>query len=55
MPGGLERIVPDAFTLIGSGKVADRVLREPEFGSEPWMKPISAEKLVYRVVSESSS
>lgn len=51
MPGGLERIVPDAFVLMGSGKVADRVssssLEVP--GSREWMNPISAEKLVYRI------
>jgi hypothetical protein len=49
MPGGLDRIVPDAFALIGSGKVSDRVLYEKEYGSRPWMRPISGEKLVYRI------
>ncbi|RDB21942.1 hypothetical protein Hypma_011010 [Hypsizygus marmoreus] len=45
MPGGLERIVPDAFALLGSGKVVDR----NHVGNEPWLKPISGEKLVYHV------
>jgi hypothetical protein len=49
MPGGLARVVPDAFQLIGSGKVADRSGRQPDHETEPWMKPISAEKLVYRI------
>jgi hypothetical protein len=48
MPGGLDRIVPDAFALLGTGM--------PEtckvIGAEPWMKPISGKKLVYRVVGE---
>ncbi|KAG5642720.1 hypothetical protein DXG03_002296 [Asterophora parasitica] len=43
MPGGLEAVVPDAFPLLGSGKVIDR----NHEGSEPWLQPISAEKLVY--------
>lgn len=47
MPGGLERIVSDAFVLIGSGKVADRV--SSLGSSREWMSPISAEKLVYRI------
>ncbi|GLB42901.1 putative zinc-binding oxidoreductase [Lyophyllum shimeji] len=45
MPGGLSNIVTDAFPLLGSGKVMDRSYQ----GSEPWLKPISAEKLVYHV------
>lgn len=45
MPGGLERVVPDGFALLGSGMMEDR-----ERGrEEEWMRPISAEKLVYRV------
>ena len=53
MPGGLPRIVPDAFTLIGAGKVADRAKDEVKYDLEakPWMKPISGEKLVYRLVN----
>jgi hypothetical protein len=51
MPGGLTRIIPDAFVLIGSGKVADRVtnLTLTHHESREWMSPISAEKLVYHV------
>lgn len=47
MPGGLEKIVPDAFALLGSGKVVDRDVDGKGYRSEPWMKPISGEKLVY--------
>jgi hypothetical protein len=47
MPGGLDRIVPDAFTLLGTG-----VQQRTGVDGEPWMKPISGEKLVYRVASE---
>jgi len=50
MPGGLARVVSDAFQLIGSGKVADRGDHQRDYETEPWMKPISAEKLVYRIV-----
>jgi len=49
MPGGLAKIVDDGFTLIGSGKVADR--EQGHARQEKWMGKISAEKLVYRVVS----
>ncbi|TCD61243.1 hypothetical protein EIP91_008710 [Steccherinum ochraceum] len=49
MPGGLERIAPDGFTLLGSQKVIDRPSGATSHGTEPWMKPISAEKLVYRI------
>ncbi|KIW12547.1 hypothetical protein PV08_09824 [Exophiala spinifera] len=45
MPGGMERIVPDGFALLGSGSMTDR----PQPRHEPWMKPISGEKLVYRI------
>lgn len=48
MPGGLDRIVPDAFTLLGTGLPETR----KAVGGEPWMKPISGEKVVYRVASE---
>lgn len=47
MPGGLERIVPDGFVLIGSVKVVDRVSSLEQ--DRAWMNPISAEKLVYRI------
>ncbi|POR36314.1 Zinc-type alcohol dehydrogenase-like protein C2E1P3.01 [Tolypocladium paradoxum] len=46
MPGGLERIVPDGFALLGSGLVADRASVQRD---EEYMRPISAEKLVYNV------
>ena len=45
MPGGLAKVVPDGFTLLGSGSMGDRA-NERE---EAWMKPISAEKMVYRL------
>lgn len=50
MPGGLEGVVADGFALLGSGSMDDR---EVKVRSEPWMKPISMEKLVYDVVGES--
>lgn len=46
MPGGLDRIVADGFTLLGSGKLVERTSAG---GSEPWMRPISGEKLVYHL------
>ncbi|KAI1417277.1 GroES-like protein [Hypoxylon sp. FL1857] len=47
MPGGLDRIVPDGFTLLGSLRVSDR----GESGrTEDYMRPISMEKLVYSLV-----
>lgn len=49
MPGGLEKFVSDAFALLGSGKVIDRDEDEKGLRSEPWMKPISGEKLVYHI------
>ncbi|KAF1959252.1 GroES-like protein [Byssothecium circinans] len=43
MPGGLEKVVEDGFRLLGSGKMEER-----QHGrSEDWMRPVSAEKLVY--------
>ncbi|KAH6638572.1 chaperonin 10-like protein [Truncatella angustata] len=44
MPGGLENITHDGFVLLGSGAMKDR----GKDRREPWMRPISAEKLVYR-------
>jgi NADPH:quinone reductase-like Zn-dependent oxidoreductase len=44
MPGGLNKIAADGFELLGSGTMDDRLKRDEE-----WMKPISAEKLVYRL------
>lgn len=44
MPGGLERIVPDGFALLGSGLVSKR----PDTShTEDYMRPISGEKIVY--------
>lgn len=45
MPGGLESIVEDGFVLLGPGSMGDR----DQSRQEPWMKPVSAEKLVYRI------
>jgi len=50
MPGGLDRIVPDAFALLGTGMPETRKV----VGAEPWMKPVSGEKLVYRVGNDRS-
>ncbi|TCD60171.1 hypothetical protein EIP91_010618 [Steccherinum ochraceum] len=52
MPGGLERIVQDGLTLLskpGSMSVADRPVDPESHGTEQWWKPVSGEKLVYRV------
>ncbi|CAG7558817.1 unnamed protein product [Fusarium equiseti] len=46
MPGGLERVVPDGFALLGSGSVSQRTRLAR---TEDYMRPISGEKLVYRV------
>ncbi|KAK4038798.1 ToxD-like protein [Parachaetomium inaequale] len=45
MPGGLDRVVDDGFVLLGSGTMEARQRDR----TEEWMRPISAEKLVYRV------
>lgn len=47
MPGGPDRIVPDGFALLGSDTMGDRA----EGRYEEWMRPISAEKLVYQIRS----
>jgi len=45
MPGGLESVVQDGFQLLGAGGMEERrVIR-----TEPWMRPVSAEKLVYGI------
>ncbi|KAE9394114.1 GroES-like protein [Gymnopus androsaceus JB14] len=50
MPGGFSGIADDAFMLLGAGKVADRDSNLALAArTEAWMKPISGEKLVYRV------
>jgi NADPH:quinone reductase-like Zn-dependent oxidoreductase len=45
MPGGLENVVKDGFALLGAGGMEDRQVHR----SEGWMRPVSAEKLVYRL------
>lgn len=45
MPGGLGKVVEDGFVLLGSGSMGDRAHGR----AEEWMKPISGEKMVYRV------
>lgn len=43
MPGGLASVVEDGFQLLGS-------MNERQVGrTEEWMKPVSAEKLVYKL------
>lgn len=49
MPGSLAEIVSDAFVLLGAYKVVDRPVKATAHGAKEWMKPVSAEKLVYRV------
>lgn len=45
MPGGLNKVVEDGFLLLGAGSMGER----QSVGQEEWMRPISAEKLVYRI------
>ena len=45
MPGGLESIAGDGFRLLGSGTMGDR----DSSSGTAWMKPLSAEKMVYTV------
>lgn len=45
MPGGLAKVVEGGFALLGSGSMGDRAHGR----EEEWMRPISAEKMVYRV------
>lgn len=47
MPGGLDRIVADGFTVLGTG-----VTTRGHDRTEDHMKPISGEKLVYRIGTE---
>jgi hypothetical protein len=49
MPGGLEKIVPDGFELLGSGLVSQR---SNASRAEEYMRPISGEKMVYKVSGE---
>ena len=46
MPGGLEEVVEDGFLLLGTGSMADRGGDRRE---EEHMRPVSGEKLVYRI------
>lgn len=47
MPGGLERIAPDGLALLGSNMLSERL----NLGrKEEYMRPVSAEKLVYRII-----
>ncbi|MCJ1279288.1 hypothetical protein MMC21_007112 [Puttea exsequens] len=48
MPGGLRSIVDDGFRLLGSGTMSDRDV----LSQKTWMKPLSAEKMVYRIAVE---
>ncbi|KAG6364693.1 hypothetical protein INS49_006297 [Diaporthe citri] len=47
MPGGLEKVVPDGFTVLGTG-----VTSRGHGRTEQHMRPISGEKLVYKVETE---
>lgn len=47
MPGGLENVVPDGFTVLGTG-----VTSRSHGRTEHYMRPISGEKLVYKVETE---
>lgn len=45
MPGGLENVVDDGLRLLGSGTMDDR----KQVSGKEWMRPLSAEKMVYNV------
>ncbi|KAG8165516.1 hypothetical protein KVR01_004068 [Diaporthe batatas] len=47
MPGGLENVVPDGFAVLGTGVTSRGHVR-----TEQHMRPISAEKLVYKIETE---
>jgi NADPH:quinone reductase-like Zn-dependent oxidoreductase len=47
MPGGLDSVVKDGFVLLGAGGMDDRKADR----TEEWMRPVSAEKLVYSLQS----
>ncbi|KAL7793741.1 GroES-like protein [Trichoderma ceciliae] len=49
MPGGLERIAPDGFVLLGSGLVSQR---SDASRLEDYMRPVSGEKMVYKITGE---
>ena len=44
-PGGLGSIVSDGLNLLGSGAMGDRDAKS----EEAWMRPLSAEKMVYNI------
>lgn len=46
MPGGLRSVVADGFALLGPGVMDERDTSRPE----DYMKPVSAEKLVYQLI-----
>ncbi|KAM0207194.1 hypothetical protein ACHAPA_009636 [Fusarium lateritium] len=46
VPGGLNKVIPDGFALLGSGSVSERANLARD---EEYMCPISAEKLVYTI------
>ena len=48
MPGGLEDIFDDGYRLLGSGTMGDRDAKS----DKAWMKPLSAEKMVYTIAAE---
>ena len=48
MPGGLQSIVDDGLTLLGSGTMRDRDTKS----EKDWMRPLSAEKMVYKIAVE---
>ena len=45
MPGGLSKVVEDGFHLLGPGGMGARQANR----MEEWMKPVSAQKLVYKL------
>ncbi|OAL44066.1 GroES-like protein [Pyrenochaeta sp. DS3sAY3a] len=45
MPGGLEKVFEDGFQLLGAGSMDDRQIKR----KEDWMRPVSAEKIVYKI------
>jgi len=45
MPGGLSKVVGDGFALLGAGGMEEQY----SVRQEKWMRPVSAEKLVYKV------
>ncbi|KAK5997946.1 Trans-enoyl reductase ACTTS2-like protein [Cladobotryum mycophilum] len=52
MPGGLERIVDDGFQLLGNTLVTER---KGNGRSEAYMRPLSAEKMVYKIAEDSKA